>query len=208
MRKCFCVLAVVLVLAASLTAGVKFNLGLKAGLSLSDARWSDDDGSEKALVRPSFGVLAVFDLTPTLALQPEVDYLTVGEKWEGIFDMNDRYEEVLYQTYLHIPVLLKVRLSQKGRFVPSILAGPALSVLLSARDKEWYNGNLGYDANIKDEFRSMEFGADMGLAGEYMMKGFKLFLDLRYYLGLTDPYIPTDYTVKNNALIIAAGVLF
>ena len=212
MKKGVLVCAAVLALAAfaprPMEAAVTFDLGLKGGVSISNARWSDDDGSEKSLVKPTFGVFATINVTPTIAIQPEVNYLTVGELWSDTLD-DTAYKDVLFQNYLHIPVLLKARLSQQGQIVPVIFAGPAVNVLLSAHDKTYVDGVLDDDENVKEWFKSTEFGVDFGVAAEMMMSSIKLIIDLRYYLGLTNPYIePEFYSVKNNAVMITIGAGF
>jgi hypothetical protein len=62
MKKAVVVFAAVVVVAglvsAPVAAATKINFGLKAGVSIADNKWSDDDGSEKALIRPTFGAFA------------------------------------------------------------------------------------------------------------------------------------------------------
>jgi len=183
-------------------AAVNFNFGIKAGLSLANNVWSDDDGTEKTLARPTFGALAVFNLTPMIAIQPEVNYLVTGEWW------NDTIKVVEAFTYIHIPVLVKFRLVKEGKIVPVIFAGPAVSFLLSAKE-------MGDD--VKSFFKSTDFGADLGLGAEFGLGTMKAFVDARYYLGLTNAYngspiiltlAPTTFSMKNRAIIITAGLLF
>ncbi len=215
MKKSATALAAILMLAAFMPrpalAEVTFDLGAKAGVSISNARWNDDDGTEKPLVRPTFGVFAAVNITPNLALQPEIDYLTVGESWTGTLD-SSTYKEIILQNYLHIPVLIKARLARKGDVVPVAFAGPALNVLLSARYKGYLDGTLDADEDIKEVFKSTEFGADFGLGVEMSKDNIKFILEARCYLGLSDPYIPEDaedmYALKNNALMITYGVMF
>ena len=75
MKKCVVVFVGVFVLAilavGPALAAVEINFGLKAGGSFSNVSWTDDDGSEKGVFRPTFGVFAVFNLSPSLAIQPE-----------------------------------------------------------------------------------------------------------------------------------------
>jgi hypothetical protein len=207
MKKALLVCAAVMVLAglisAPVAAATKFNFGVKAGVSLANNLWSDDDGTEKAIIRPTFGVFALVDLTPTLAIQPEINYLVMGEQWD-VTDGN-AIEEF---TYLHIPILLRARLMREGQFVPIVFAGPAVGFLLSAKDS-------GDD--VKQFFKSTDFGADLGLGAEMMLGKMKALIDLRYYLGLTNAYsnpVPVltmatmDFSMKNRGFIFTVGLIF
>lgn len=205
-----CALALVLVVlvAAPASAATKFNFGLKAGASFSNVKWSDDAGDEKSVTKPSFGGFVVINLSPMLAIQPEINYLVTGEQW----DITDG-EAVENFTYLHIPVLLRARLMKEGKFVPIVFAGPAVGFLLSAKD-------TGVD--VKEFFKSTDFDLDFGLGAEIAFGQIKGLLDLRYILGLTNVFnsdmvtlgetqlmvIPTDFTMKNAAFVLTAGVIF
>jgi hypothetical protein len=207
MKKAVLVSAVLLVfaglVAAPVAAQTKLNFGLKAGVSFSDNAWSDDDGSEKALIRPTFGAFAVINLSPYLAIQPEVNYLTTGEWWSDVIKVVETFN------YIHIPVLVKARLMKEGTVVPFVVAGPAISFLLSAKE-------AGED--VKEFFKDTDFGADFGLGAEMAAGTMKVFLEARYFLGLTNAFsrpdmtvlsiLPSDFTMKNRSLIISAGVIF
>ncbi len=188
--------------AAPAAAQMKINFGLKAGVSFSDVSWSDDDGLEKALIRPTFGVLAAFNLSPYVAIQPEVNYLTTGEWWSDMIKVVEEF------SYIHVPVLVKARLMKEGRIIPFVVAGPAVSFLLSAKE-------AGED--VKEFFKDIDFGVDFGLGAEMAAGSMKVFLDARYFLGLTNNFttpemvltiLPTNFTMKNRALIVSVGAMF
>jgi hypothetical protein len=199
MRKAFLIFTAVLLLVAlaprpAAAAAVSFNFGVKAGFSLANNAWSDDDGTEKALLRPTFGAFAVFNLTPMIAIQPEINYLVTGEWWTITEGKN-----IESFTYVHIPVLLKVRLMKEGKIIPVAFAGPALGFLLRARDQ-------GED--VKVFFRDTDFGMDLGLGAEFALGTTKAFLDARYYLGLSNVWRGPSFSMKNRAFILTAGLLF
>src|SRR5512136_2557237 len=109
----------VLLVSAPVWAATTFNFGIKAGLSLSNVSWSDDAGDEKSILEPTFGVFALINITPMLAIQPEVNYLMTGQEWDsGTFGTVSEHF-----TYLHIPILLRARLMKEGKFVPVVFAG-------------------------------------------------------------------------------------
>jgi hypothetical protein len=213
MKKSLLVCAAVLVLAvfiaAPVSAATDIKFGIKAGASSSNNKWNVDDGTESAVVKPTFGVFAVFELSPTLAIQPEVNYLMTGEKWD--FEGSTEVEDF---TYIHIPILLRARLMKEGKFVPIVFAGPAVGFLLKAN----YDGE-----DVKEFYKSTDFGADLGLGAEIALGQMKALIDFRYYMGLTNAFnndaiilgattlmepVPTEITMKNAAFILTAGIIF
>jgi Outer membrane protein beta-barrel domain len=189
-------------------AKVTFNLGVKAGASMSNVSWSDDDGAEKSIIRPTFGLVGVINLSPRFAIQPELDYVTMGEWWEDT-EAVDVWKIVENFGYLQIPVLLKVRLVPEGKVAPFLCAGPVLGILLSAHEKEYLNGTLEDDFEGKAFFKSTDFGAAFGGGAEFMVSKLKVFVDIRYHMGFTNVYsFSTKYTMKTRALLVAGGVLF
>ena len=200
---CAAVLVLAVLIAAPASAATKFNFGLKAGASSSNVKWSDDVGDEKSVTELTFGGFVIFELSPTLAIQPEINYLVTGEQWDITEGTN-----VENFTYLHVPILLRARLMKEGKFVPVVFAGPAVGFLLSATDG-------GED--VKEFFKSTDFGLDLGLGAEIALGKMKALIDLRYYMGLTDCFnqpdivmmeIPTDWSMKNAAFILTAGIIF
>ena len=211
MKKGVLVCALVLVLGvlavAPAAAAGKINFGIKAGVSFSNVSWSDDDGTEHMLIRPTFGAFALFELSPSLAVQADLDYVTTGEWWQ--YDDSPKFTETF--NYLHIPVVLKAKLVKEGKVVPFLLAGPAVNFLLSAKE-------TGED--IKPWFKSIDFGPDLG-AGVEMAAGetMKVLLEARFYMGLMNVYSPPDvvillsmapmeYSMKNRALLVTLGLIF
>jgi Outer membrane protein beta-barrel domain len=191
---CVAVLAVLALVSAPLAAATKVNFGLKAGVSFANNRWSDDDGTEKALIRPTFGAFALIGLSPTLAIQPEINYLVTGEWWNITDGTN-----IESFTYVHIPVLLRVRLMKEGKIIPVAFAGPAIGFLRRARDQ-------GDD--VKVFFDSTDFGADFGVGAEMPAGKMKALFDLRYYLGLKNVWGGPSFSMYNRSFIITAGLIF
>ncbi len=190
------ILALTVLVAAPVSAASKVSFGLKAGVSSSNVKWTDDDGTENSLTQATFGGLAILELSPTLALQFEVDYLVTGETWDS-----ETYGTVTEKFgYLHFPVLLRAKLMKEGKFVPVVFAGPAVGFLLSASE-------TGY-GDVKDFFKIPDFGLDMGVGAEIALGKMKVLLDARYYLGLGNAYNDPDQTMKNAAFLLTAGIIF
>ena len=207
MKKGWLVLATVMLVIAlapePAAAKVTFNLGLKAGLSLSNVAWSDESGSTPIL-RPTAGVLGVIDLSPMFTIQAELDYVIMGE-WYGY----DVWKWVEDYSYLQIPVLLRARLVREAKISPFLTAGPVLGFLLSAHEKQYLNGEFDGDFDIKFRTASTDFGAALGGGAEFKVGPLKVFLDARFYLGFTNAYRgDLDMTMRTRALVLAGGVLF
>jgi hypothetical protein len=200
---CAAVLVLAVLVAAPASAATNIKFGIKAGASSSNVKWSDDAGDEKSITELTFGGFVIFELSPTLAIQPEINYLVTGEKWDVTDGTN-----VENFTYIHVPILLRARLMEEGKFVPVVFAGPAVGFLLSATD--------GGD-DVKEFFKSTDFGLDLGLGAEIALGKMKALIDFRYYMGLTDVFVqpdivmmaaPTDWSMKNSAFILTAGIIF
>ena len=107
--------------AVPVAAAGRIDFGLKAGVSFSNISWSDDFGNEKTLIRPTFGAFVLFGLSPSLAIQADLDYVTTGEWWEDEGKVTETFN------YLHIPVVLRAKLTKGGKVAPFLLAGPGTS---------------------------------------------------------------------------------
>jgi len=193
MKKTVLVCAAVLFM-ATLVAATTFDFGVKAGGSFFKNDWSDNDGSEKTLTRATIGAFALANITPMIGIQAEINYLTTGIWWD-----DDGLKVTEAYGYLHIPVLLRARLMTEGTVVPVVFAGPAVGILLSAK----WDGD-----DEKDSFKSTDFGADLGVGAEIGLGEMKLLVDLRYYLGLTDVYKSTEFSMKNRGFMLTAGLIF
>ena len=190
------VLVLAVLVAAPASAASKVDFGFKLGVSSSNVKWTDDDGTENALTEVTFGGLAILNLSPKMGLQFELDYLVTGETWPS-----ETYGTVKEKfAYLHIPVLLRYKFMAEGKFVPVVFAGPVFSFLLSASE-------TGY-GDVKDWLKPTDFGLDMGLGAEIALGKIKALLDARYYLGLVNAYNDPYATMKNSAFLVTAGVIF
>ena len=211
MKKGLLVCAAVLVMAglvaAPATAATKFNLGVKAGVSIANNAWDDDDGSEHSLVKPTFGIFGVYNLSPNFGIQPEVNFLMTGEWWLDSFEGTE-FKDVEIYSYLHIPILAKYRFGAMGKVTPVVFAGPAIGFLLSAHSKSYENGVLTDDTDIKSFFKDTDFGVDFGAGAEFPIGKIKVLVDARYYLGLTNavPSKPT-WSMKSRSFIFTAGII-
>jgi hypothetical protein len=108
-------------------AAVKLDLGLKAGRSTAKIRQAFDTPYYEVAysgkpTRFVFGAFVTFSLNELFAIQPEIYLLTQGGKWP---DNGLMLAETLLLSYIHVPVLAKVRPIHAGKFIPFFLAGPS-----------------------------------------------------------------------------------
>jgi len=214
MKKCPVVFAAILVLAAfvpaPVAAAIKFDLGLKAGVSQAKIREAFSEPSYEvaysdSLTRPVFGAFAAVNLSRFFAIQPEIYLLTKGGKWpdDGIM-----VPETFSLRYIHVPILAKFRLINKGKLIPVIFAGPSWDILLSARDM-WYFDGEWHLWPLPASYKSTVGGFVLGVGVEYMLDRFLLILDIRNNLGLAHIGIegPHEWG-KTRALMFMVGVGF
>ncbi len=209
MKKSLFILLVVLISTTSLSQ-VKF--GVKSGLNIANAT-SDDFEDCDYKTGLSVGLFAKFELSDKFAFQPELLYSMQGWKYSEsrtvIYGYGDSYSwEVTYYSneatikldYINIPLLLKYYLTEGL----TINAGPQLGYLVSAKI-ELKEDNESYELDIKDEYKKIDLGFNVGLAYEL---DFGLGFDLRYNIGLLNvpDYDETDG--KNRVLQFAVSYVF
>jgi hypothetical protein len=166
-------------------------------------KWSDDTAASGTLLRPVFGVFAAFNFSKTLAIQPEVYWLTLGGK-----DIADVYEYRMLLNYIHVPVLAKVRLIKEGKYRPIVFAGPAVGFLMTAKQKFYTDGVFVDETDIKPFLKSTNFSAVFGAGLEVVMNKLMLALDVRYDMGLADINDKGTDALKLKALMFMVGVGF
>ena len=165
--------AVMLFTAAPLFAeGMMF--GVKGGLDMANLT-----GDAVALTKIKMGMVGgaflCYNFTEIFAIQPELLFAMKGAGIDiPIIDAS------LKANYIEIPLLFKVNLPTEGKMKPSLYAGPALGILMSAKAEV-----MGVGVDIKDFVKSTNFGlvAGAGIGYQLEEKGL-LFLEARYDVGL------------------------
>ncbi|NMC65202.1 MAG: PorT family protein [Acidobacteria bacterium] len=187
-------------------------VGLKGGFNLTSLKVSPampDLPQFKNRFSFTGGIFVSFDLGP-LAIQPEVLYAPYGTKFDLYID--DLPYRAQYQfDYLEGLLLLKWRVVKIWPVKPVIMAGPSFGFL--TRAKAVLNpaaGGAGESIDLKDMYKKTEIGLTMGAGIETKIKKFKLSVEGRYHLGLTN--IATSSfegeSIKNNGLAVLLGLGF
>lgn len=116
----------------------------------------------------------------------------------------------LRQSYLEVPIALKAILPTK-EVQPylglGIQMGYGLKIWYHFRDDRiWMRDKIEFDSS---GISRLDFGISIGGGLERrLMKKQKLFLDLRYYLGLLDIDRDADSNIYNQGMVLSIGCLF
>ena len=182
----------------------KVKFGAKGGVNLANIV-GDDAGDANMFVGFNAGMFVEIPITEKLTIQPEVLYSAQGSKSEGQFDIEgDLYDikATLKMNYINVPVMFKYQLAEKY----SIEAGPYVGFLVSAKVKAEVVGFGSATEDIKDSFKSTDFGLGVGMNYEFSDV---IFANARYQGGLTQIGDTGEGdNVKNSVFQIGLGFRF
>lgn len=207
-------LALVLTLAfaamAQETAGGKLSYGFKAGLGMSKWTGSQLDtalisagASKKNLMGICGGVSLEYKLASSVGIQFEALYMLKGVKYSV-----DIVDASFKLSYIEIPVTLKLAPNMQGNFKPNFFGGPYLGLLASAKLKA-SGGGASASVDVKDAFKSTDFGVTFGAGFENAMSGGAITFDARYDLGLSKVFkTETGLTNKTAGFHFMIGYKF
>ena len=200
-----------------------FSFGAKAGVNLASISDIDEGTGESIKGRTSFhvGGLAQYSFNEKLAIQVEVLYSEVGNKYEysdsynydgplraggGNYSYNE--EVITKLSYISMPILAKYFIITGL----SVEAGPQFSQLISAKQdwEETSSDDFGSETDsgsddIKDFMNGFDIGGAIGASYELDLG---LFFSARYVFGLTEIYDVGSLKNKNNVFQLSAGYKF
>jgi hypothetical protein len=176
-------IAVMTIFAASPLFAEGMMFGVKAGLNLANVM--GDDAEETSMkVGAVGGVFMCYDITEIFALQPELLFTMKGAKYdEGDTTMSWK------TSYIEIPVLFRVNLPTEGKIKPMLYAGPALGILMSAKDE---------DEDVKDYLKTMDIGVVAGAGVAYQLEKGAISFEARYEIGMSTVYDLTDEELEGR----------
>jgi hypothetical protein len=196
------VLCVAVLFPQSAAAGV----GIKGGLALSNFTLSLTEPPPfpfTSLTGPVGGVYFSIGLGP-VAFQPEILYARMGAKaeYEGT---TDKYQ----LDYIHVPVLLKLRVIPAGPVRPIVYAGGYGSYLLKAKGVMTAEG-LSETEDRDDMFEKLDYGLLGGAGLEFKLPGVTLSVEGRYNLGLVNILkdVEEGDSAKNRSIMALVGIGF
>ncbi|MEL4307820.1 porin family protein [Joostella sp. CR20] len=206
MKKNYVITVFALIAFVCVSNAQDFKFGAKAGLNFANLRGDEvEDLDSRTSIH--FGAVAEFPISEKFSIQPEIMYSAQGAKGEE--DASD-YSDLLSGDIdlvakfnnLNIPLMAKYYVADGF----SIQAGPQIGFLLKA-ESEAETGDFSASEDIKDNFKTLDFGLNFGLG--YQLKN-GLFFDGRYNLGLTNiaDYEEGDGDVKNGVFQLSVGYFF
>ena len=216
MRSLACVLAAMCLigLLPGSSLGQSSALGLKGGLNVSTLSIEDPAQPDLEVESRTGLVMGAFlecGGESWFALQGEVNYSQNGAKVRGGSSASR-----IDLDYIRVPVLIMARVGRKeSTLYPLVYAGPQLAFQVSCGvEADSDGGSQSYDCDSEEledplETRNVEFGLVFGGGVEYLFGGFKMELDARYNLGLTNMNGGTDASVaslKNRGWSFTVGL--
>ncbi len=185
------VLFIAAIAALSVSAFSQAKIGVKAGLNFAKISGDDVEGLDESRTSGVFGLFTKIDITESIAFQPELLYSMQGGK-----DNDGTYK----LDYFNLPFLMKFYVVEGF----SINAGPQIGFLASAKLKI-EEDNLGIEADVKDDFKAIDFALSLGIGYETEMG---LCFDARYNIGLSDIPEVDNTNAKNGVLQFTVGYTF
>lgn len=184
--------------------------GLRVGVGRSRFTGQLGDSLHRAKLGICLGTYGTFEFGRTLALQPELLYVSKGANFD--VSLNDpslgnfgTLDESLDITYLEIPILLHARFPSRGSVQPHFLAGTAVDIKLDSRFRHGrFVGQEGVDpALVHDRDLSVIVGA--GLA--WRTPAGPVSFELRFTAGTTDVLRGSGTPRgRNNTWTITVGI--
>lgn len=179
-------LIITLLFTIAIVKAQELKYGLKAGVNLTG--FHTQNGTNSDLVGYNFGAVLKVNLNKTFDFQGEILLNRKG----GIY----RYSNIAIEnpevklTYLNIPILLKVNITNQFHFY----AGPEMGILLAK--KATLSGEE-IEVDVNSNF-------DMNVLGglEYQFQN-GIFIQTRYSYGLTKIFENKDF--KNSAISLSVG---
>ena len=206
-------IALVIVIASFATAMSQGKTGItekgfKIGLNMSKYTGSDatNTKTKSGLV---LGGYITYSLSDIFALQPELQYTMKGAKGEfysAEYDITIDLTDKL--NYLEIPILAKFFVNTRSSVKPSFYAGPAISFLMSAKEKGEAQG-VSAEVDIKDYIKSTDFGLIFGAGTDFLAGSGRITFDIRYEMGLSSiDDVSNAADIKNSNLSLMVGYGF
>jgi hypothetical protein len=206
-----CIISLILVLLAGQALAGPLGKGIKAGISYSKVT-NDNVGDSDHKMGVAAGISISYDLLPGITLQPELLYVQQGGRWDiNILDGGSIVGngELTWQlNYLQVPVLARVNLPVVGAFLPTLIAGPALSIKTASTYETEQDGSLVSSGDL-DDIKSTDLSLILGLGFKVGAGPAGFVVDARYNLGssnLNDT--DADVTINNRGFQVLAGFQF
>lgn len=216
MKKTLLIAAAFLFIAsASKAQSPKIKFGIHAGTSIANMKYEEDNisYSPQSSVGIQAGLVADFQLSKHISLQPGINFVQKGMKMKDDDIYGSDYEAIERINNIEIPV--NVLFNSNGSYGNFFVgAGPSLSFAVAGKTIEKMDGDtekiklkFGND-EMEDDYRAFDLGLN-GMIG-FEFKG-GLFIAANYNIGLLNllPGGDSDYgTVRSSYAGFRIGYFF
>jgi len=152
--------------------------GFKGGLNITNFSGNDVPNEFESKLGFTIGGFVTYKVNPTLSFQPEFLFTTKGAKIEETYyGETATYSENL--SYIEVPLLAKINLTNTGNVRPVLFAGPALAINVAATVKMEYDGQD--ESDDLENINPINF--DLVIGGGIDTE--KITFDVRYDLSLS-----------------------
>ena len=139
------------------------------------------------------------------------NHIKFNDDYDDDYDYEYKETEELKFAYLEVPVLFKYAI-QTGNMYITPFIGPSLSIAMSGKvsydSYQYYQNYEEEDSgsmDIKNQMEDIDFGLNFG-TDLYFSE--KIFLQLKYDLGLSKIFTKSVLESKNRVLSLSMGVSF
>jgi hypothetical protein len=177
----------------SLSAQVKFDLGIKGGVNFSKISFDADDYSSESVTKSHFGAFGRIGWN-RIFIQPELYFS--GKGGDVTSDVLSTAASFDYKTF-DIPVLLGFRLIKNKAFDLQLVAGPVFSHITS----EDLSSDEVFDQSFyEDKYVGIQYGLGVDI--------FMLTIHARMENGLGEFYSQSGNSAKNQTFMVSFGFKF
>jgi len=186
-------LVIILFFALPTFLSAQLELGIRAGMNMTDADLRDTNGDllEAARINGvNVGGFANIQIGNIFAIQPEVTFSQKGFKVDNGLDTGVDTASTVNMDYLDFPLMLEMGFALGSRFRIYGNAGPNISYLLNA-EEEMYDAANGETTTVPFDFSNesldrWDTGVNFGGGFSFRMNRWKYSLDARYNMGLKE----------------------
>ncbi len=193
---------------AGVSAAHAQKFGVTAGLNfdrLTDVTLNNVEANFESKTGWHIGIWTDISLLGVLSLRPGVRYMSAGQLFEGLKDLNENVEEDFDINLVEIPVLARFAFGAPV-VKPYFFAGPVLRF------------TAGVDKIIDNDLNSPSIAGELGVGVQLALGGISLYPEIAYTFGLSsflgDELIldfvtfSVDDSQKLNTAMVRLGIGF
>jgi Outer membrane protein beta-barrel domain len=192
------IISVIFLFFAGSTLFAQIDFGAKAGVSISNLKFSDGDADTKSLTGLTLGAFAMYSISEQIQIHTGLIYTGKGCGFKiAAEDEFEGEDPKINISYLNIPIHGVYKIPVGGGFSENhvlISAGPYLGYAMSAKATP---SEIGFNVN------RLDLGFDVGAGFQFG----KFLAQAQYSMGLSNigADFEDSYTAKNQTISITLG---